>query len=99
MLPRSVVTSAIAVRPHEFMRLRGRSFMAFVLAPTLPISEWVAQLEKWSGNSPNFFVGRPIILDLAGVPPATSEIADLIALLAARGIRVMGIEGADSEDR
>jgi septum site-determining protein MinC len=97
MLPRSVVTSAIAVRPHEFMRLRGRSFMAFVLAPTLPISEWVAQLEKWSGNSPNFFVGRPIILDLAGVALATSEIADLIALLAARGIRVMGIEGADSD--
>jgi septum site-determining protein MinC len=88
------VTSAIAVRPQESMRLRGRSFMAFVLAPALPIGQWVAQLDKWSGNSPNFFVGRPIILDLAGVALAVPEIAELIALLAARGIRVMGLAGA-----
>jgi septum site-determining protein MinC len=40
--------------------------MAFVLTPSQPISEWLAQLDKWSGNSPNFFAGRPIILDLAG---------------------------------
>jgi septum site-determining protein MinC len=79
------------------MRLRGRSFMAFVLAPALPISQWVAQLDKWSRNSPNFFVGRPIILDLAGVALAVSEIAQLITILAARGIRVMGLEGADPD--
>ena len=57
------MTGAIAIRPQESMRLRGRSLMAFVLAPALPISQWVAQLDKWSRNSPNFFVGRPIILD------------------------------------
>jgi septum site-determining protein MinC len=91
------VTSALAVQPHESMRLRGRSFMAFVLAPALPISQWVAQLDKWSRNSPNFFVGRPIILDLAGVTLAVSEIAQLIAVLATRGIRVMGLEGADPD--
>jgi septum site-determining protein MinC len=91
------VTSAIAVRPQDSMRLRGRSFMAFVLAPALPITQWVAQLDKWSGNSPNFFVGRPIILDLAGVALAVSEIADLVALLAARGIRVMGLAGAEPD--
>jgi septum site-determining protein MinC len=71
--------------------------MAFVLAPALPISQWVAQLDKWSRNSPNFFVGRPIILDLAGVALAVSEIAQLITILAARGIRVMGLEGADPD--
>jgi septum site-determining protein MinC len=91
------VTSAIAVRPQDSMRLRGRSFMAFVLAPALPITQWVAQLDKWSGNSPNFFVGRPIILDLAGVALAVSEIAELVALLAARGIRVMGLAGAEPD--
>jgi septum site-determining protein MinC len=79
------------------MRLRGRSFMAFVLAPALPIDQWVAQLDKWIGNSPNFFVGRPIILDLAGVALAMSEIAHLIRILATRGIRVMGLEGADPD--
>jgi septum site-determining protein MinC len=79
------------------MRLRGRSFMAFVLAPALPISQWMAQLDKWSGNSPNFFVGRPIILDLAGLALAVSEIAELIALLAQRGIRVLGLAGVEPE--
>ena len=37
---------AIAARPQEAMRLRARSFMAFVLTPSQPISEWLAQLDK-----------------------------------------------------
>ena len=87
---------AIAARPQEAMRLRARSFMAFVLTPSQPISEWLAQLDKWSGNSPNFFAGRPIILDLAGASVAVSEIAPLITQLSARGIRIMALEGADA---
>ena len=90
------MTNSIAVQPQESMRLRARSFMAFVLIPLQPISEWLAQLDKWSGNSPNFFVGRPIILDLAGAAVGVSEIAPLIAHLAARGIRIMALEGADA---
>ena len=90
------MTNSIAVQPQDSMRLRARSFMAFVLIPLQPISEWLAQLDKWSGNSPNFFVGRPIILDLAGAAVGVSEIAPLIAHLAARGIRIMALEGADA---
>ncbi len=71
--------------------------MAFVLAPAAPIVGWLAELDKWSRNSPDFFVGRPIILDLASVPLDQSGIAELIATLAERGIRVMGIEGAESD--
>jgi septum site-determining protein MinC len=77
------------------MRFRGRSFMAFVLTPSLPIANWLAELDKWSRNSPDFFVGRPIILDLAGVPLSESGISQLITVLGERGIRVMGLEGAD----
>ena len=91
------MTTANVVRPHESMRLRGRSLMAFALAPALPIHQWIAQLDEWTRNSPSFFAGRPIILDLAGVALAFSEIAQLITTLAARGIRVMGIEGADPD--
>jgi septum site-determining protein MinC len=91
------VTNATAVRPNDSMRLRGRSFMAFVLAPALPIRDWVAQLDEWSGNSPNFFVGRPIILDVAGLTLTVPEIAELVALLAERGIRVMGLAGAQPD--
>jgi septum site-determining protein MinC len=79
------------------MRLRGRSLMAFVLAPAVPISQWIGQLDKWTSNSPDFFASRPIILDIAAVALSVSEIAELIAMLATRGIRVMGIEGAQPE--
>jgi septum site-determining protein MinC len=91
------VTAAAAVRSNDSLRLRGRSFMAFVLAPALPITEWLTQFDKWCRNSPNFFAGKPIILDLAGVTLARSEVAELIALLAARGVRVMGLEGAQPD--
>ncbi len=90
------MTNAIAVQPQECIRLRGRSFMAFVLTPSLPIRQWLVQLDKWSRNSPNFFVGRPIILDLAGAAVGVSEIVQLITDLAARGIRIMALEGADA---
>jgi septum site-determining protein MinC len=76
------------------MRFRGRSFMAFVLAPSAPLTAWLAEVDKWSRNSPDFFVGRAIILDLAGVALSQSGISELLESLAERGIRVMGLEGA-----
>ena len=68
--------------------------MAFVLAPSAPLSAWLAEVDKWSRNSPDFFVGRAIILDLAGVALSQSGISELLEMLAERGIRVMGLEGA-----
>ncbi|MGA7486802.1 MAG: septum site-determining protein MinC [Xanthobacteraceae bacterium] len=76
------------------MRFRGRSFMAFVLSPAPPIASWMAELDKWTRNSPDFFVGRPIILDLAAVALSRAGIGQLIAALGERGIRIMGLEDA-----
>jgi septum site-determining protein MinC len=71
--------------------------MAFVLTPAAPIAGWLAELDKWTRNSPSFFVGRPIIVDLATIALDKSEISDLISALGERGIRVMGIEGASPD--
>ena len=79
------------------MRFRGRSFMAFVLTPAEPIDNWLAELDKWRRTSPDFFVGRPIILDLSGAPLDESAIGELIAALGERAIRVMGLEGAEPD--
>jgi septum site-determining protein MinC len=79
------------------MRLRGRSFMAFVLAPWAPIETWLAELDKWSKTSPEFFVGKAIILDVGKVSVSRSEIAELVEALGRRGIRVMGLENAQPE--
>jgi septum site-determining protein MinC len=91
------VTTAVAIRPQPTIRFRGRSFMAFVLAPVPPIASWLAELDKWSRTSPDFFVGRPIILDLAATPLPEPGISELITTLGERGIRIMGLEGANAD--
>ena len=89
--------TAVAVRPQQSIRFRGRSFMAFVLAPLPPIPGWLEELDNWSRNSPGFFVGRPIILDLAAATLDEAGIVNLIAALGERGIKIVGLEGADPD--
>jgi septum site-determining protein MinC len=87
----------IATRPprHSF-RFRGRNFLALVLRPALPLTQWLSELDDWLVRSPGFFSGKPLILDLAGVPLDKAEIAKLIADLAGRTIRILGIEGVEA---
>lgn len=80
------------------MRFKARSFMAFALAPDRPIPDWLAELDNWIRNSAGFFVGRPVVLDLAAVTLDRAAIAQVVAELKARGVRIMGIEGADLSD-
>lgn len=85
------------VSPRTSMRYRGRSYMAFVLSPEPPIADWLAELGKSLRGSAGFFLGRPAVLDLASVNLSNSAISHLIAQLEALGIRIMGIEGAPSD--
>ena len=78
------------------IRFRARSFVAFTLTPEAPLSDWLQDLDQWIGNSPGFFAGRPVVLDLNMLKPQADEIAGLIAELGERGIRVYAIE-ADSD--
>jgi septum site-determining protein MinC len=79
------------------MRFRGRSYMAFALTPEPPIIDWLSELDAWIRSSAGFFVGRPVVLDLAAVTLTTPAISHLIDELASRSIRIMGIEGIDAE--
>lgn len=87
----------IATRPprHSF-RFRGRNFLALVLRPALPLTQWLGELDDWLVRSPGFFTGKPLILDLAGLALDKAEIAKLIADLAGRTIRILGIEGIEA---
>jgi septum site-determining protein MinC len=82
-------------RSRYSFRFRGRSFMAFVLAPEPPVADWLAELDHQIGRSEGFFVGRPVVVDLAGLPLPRAELAALISELQARDIRIMGVENAD----
>ncbi len=85
------------VRPRP-VRFRGRSYLAFSLAPEPPIADWLIDLDAAISRSSGFFVGRPAVLDLAHTALSQSAIALLIQELESRDIRIMGIEGAESAD-
>ncbi|CDX22161.1 cell division inhibitor [Mesorhizobium sp. ORS 3324] len=77
---------------HKSIRFRARSFVAFTLTPEAPIDDWLEGLDHWIGNSPGYFTGRPVVLDLNTLKPGPEEIAALVGTLARRGIRVYAIE-------
>jgi septum site-determining protein MinC len=77
------------------IRVRGRSFMALVIAPEAPFGEWFAALDQQMRGSAGFFSDRPVVADLAAVLEDVGQEAVLVALdgLEARGLKVIGVEG------
>jgi septum site-determining protein MinC len=76
------------------IRLRGRSIMALVLAPEVPLENWLAALDAQMERSPNFFDARPVVVDLGAVPREQQGVAEFLQHLERRGIRIIGTEGA-----
>lgn len=68
--------------------------MALVLTPEPPLAEWLAALDAQIARAPSFFDSRPVLLDLTALPREQPNVAGLIELLAGRGIRIIGTEGA-----
>ena len=85
----------IQTRPTRAIRFRGRSFLALVLNPEGPVSDWLAEVDAWLERSPGFFAGKPVVLDVSALALDSRTLPALMADLAARQIRIMGIEGAD----
>ena len=77
------------------IRVRGRSFMALVIAPESPFAQWFAALDEQMRSAAGFFSDRPVVADLAAVFEDVGPEAVLIALdgLEARGLKVIGVEG------
>jgi septum site-determining protein MinC len=80
---------------RQVMRLRGRSYVAFVFSPFMPIMNWLEEIDATLAHSPGFFAGRPIVLDLAGTKLSSHGIAHLVSSLESRGVRVLGLEGVE----
>jgi len=81
---------------RQVMRLRGRSYVAFVFSPFMPIMKWLEEIDATLAHSPGFFAGRPIVLDLSAVKLSSHGIAHLVSSLESRGIRVLGLEGVEA---
>ena len=54
------------VTPQQAFNFRGRSLLAFVLEPALPLEDWFAALDAWLVRSPTFFAAKPVILEMTG---------------------------------
>ena len=80
----------------QLVRMRGRSYVAFVFCPVVPIVGWLEEIDATLARSPGFFVGKPVVLDLSAVELSQSAIAHLLGSLEQRHIRVLGIEGVDA---
>lgn len=83
---------------RQMVRLRGRSYVAFVFTPTVPVQDWLHEIDATIARSPGFFAGRPVVIDLSSVDLSQSGIGHLLTSLQDRNIRVLGIEGVE-EDR
>jgi septum site-determining protein MinC len=56
----------------------------------------MAEFDTLSQRSPGFFVGRPIILDVAALPRTRSDLLKVVTDLQSRNVRVMGLEGVEA---
>ncbi|MCM2403258.1 septum site-determining protein MinC [Rhizobium sp. S153] len=76
------------------IRIKGRSFLAVVLSPDLPLDQWLERLDDLAARSAGFFLSRPVVLDVSELSLDKAQIKDLLAELAVRNVSIMGIEGA-----
>jgi septum site-determining protein MinC len=88
----------IEALPLPRIAIRGRSFMALVLAPEAPLAPWLARLDHHIAAAPGFLDDRPVIANLAatlrGGAPVSVEALDA---LEERRLHLVGIEGIDRD--
>lgn len=84
----------VATSPRSSLRFRGRSFLAIVLTPEVPVDGWLAELDAWLTRTPGFLAGKPLVVDVSGLALSKDEFRALIADLKARNVTILGVEGA-----
>ena len=87
---------AVARSRAKPIRMRGRSYVAFVFCPVVPILDWLEEIDATLRQSPGFFVGKPVVLDLSAVDLSQNAIAQLVASLEQRDLRILGFENVDA---
>lgn len=83
-----------ALTDARSIRIKGRSFLAVVLSPEPPFDEWILKLDDLATRSAGFFLERPVVLDITDLKIDKKQLKALLAQLADRNVRIMGLEGA-----
>jgi septum site-determining protein MinC len=77
------------------IQIRGRSVMALVVAPEWPLDDWLEALDEQMGRTAGLFGHRPVVAHLGGAPDGGRGPEYALDALAARDLRVIGVDGLD----
>ncbi len=77
------------------LRIRGRSFMALILAPEPPLDGWFAALDEQLRRAASYFTNKPVVVNLASAREAGAGLEELIAALEERGLYIIAVEGLE----
>jgi septum site-determining protein MinC len=92
----SIIMNSSGEPTRQLVRLFGRSYVAFVFSPFVPIMSWLKEIDTLLVRSPDFFAGKPVVIDLSAADLSRSAIVHLVKSLEQRNIRVLGFEGVDA---
>ncbi len=81
--------------PCRSIRFRGRSFDALALEPDAPLAAWIERLDAYIAQFPFFFERKSIVIDVSKLELDRRGAVEFVNNLAGRGIRIMGLAGAD----
>lgn len=85
----------MSVRPTQAIRFKGRSYFSLTISPELPLADWLTRLDGWLERSPGFFSRNSVIVDVRDLALERAAFVELLSGLRGRGIRILGVEGAD----
>lgn len=77
------------------IRFRRHSFDALALEPEAPLSAWIDRLDAYLAHSPGFFARKFLVVDVSNLELDRLGAIDLVENLTRRGIRILGLAGAD----
>jgi septum site-determining protein MinC len=77
------------------IRFRSLSFDALTLEPEAPLSAWVERLDAYLAYSPYFFARKSLVIDVSNLGLDQAGAVELVESLTRRGIRILGLTGAD----
>jgi septum site-determining protein MinC len=61
----------------------------------MPVEGWLAEVDAWLARTPGFLAGKPLVVDVTGLPLGKDEFRSLMAELKARSVAILGVEGAE----
>lgn len=80
---------------HRHIRFRGHSFNALSIEPEAPLSAWIDRLDAFIAHNAAFFARKPIVIDVSCLELDRAGVLELVKDLSGRGIRILGLAGAD----